>query len=190
MNFENVFDSNSITNTELKEKFGRQLDSGAVVIFFAKPSSNPEFINVYLAQKGTNLSRASAVNRVSAAASMLKGWDGQQDMIILRTQDNYSAEVLEDLGINKAGATLAGMQLRVFDTSEPAYPTQTPIISSRDGSQRTSNGQPIYSQTELVTDEEFEVLGGHSLMKYDAVAAPAFNIPQHEDSLSPGAIGA
>lgn len=189
MNFENVFDSNSITNQELTEKFGHELNTGKVVIFYAKETSNPGLINVYLAQKvsPSSVSRANSTQRVTSAAALLKGWDNPD--IILRTQDNYSVEVLENLGLNKAGAILTGMKLRVYDTHEPAFTGHTAIVN-RDGVERESNGQAIYSNTELVTDAEFKILGGHDLMIYDEVPSTSSTgtIQSRERVESPGAI--
>ena len=188
MDFKNVFDSNSISNEEVEAQFAEQLATGLPVIIFAKESSNEEFLNVYIAQKVPVISRANSINRVSKASAFLKNWDNPISDIILRCQDNYSKEKLTNLGLDHAGVILNDMTLRAFDTNEPAYPTQTPIVSSRTQENRTSNGKLIYAQTELVDFDEFEALGGHDVMTYDAVAVPANMVVQREHVESVGAI--
>lgn len=168
----NVFETRNITNEQLEGAFGKQLNTGRVVLIHTEPTKNPEWVSCYFAQKREVESRGSAPSgQLSSIVKSLKGWDNSTgSAYIVRHIENLNLAALEEAKID-VGTTLdASVLIGVEDKYEPMTPNQDPIVS-KDGDVRKCEGKAIYVHTSLTTKEEY---AGDKVMKFDytPVAAP------------------
>ena len=166
----NVFDSNKgITDAMLQESFPTQLKSGQVFLYYAKPTSNSEYVDMYFAQarpinRGKNLNPSASTGEVLGLSREGKWGGGAQ---IIRFRDTLNIENVQDW--NSEGPVVVGsvldedIAIKMYQNHEPATaPGYTQPVSQvtrgEDVLAKVSNGKGIYEHTYLDRVVEGEVL--------------------------------
>lgn len=146
--------NNSSSNAEVLEVYGEELKTGKMVVF-AKVEVANGYTNVYVAQ---------LVNDLPAeGGGTLSKFEAEQidaNGILLRARFNTAHG--DDFYY---GDTIEGARIKVIDSLDPFIyqdgTTQSPRIT-RDGRVRLHNGDPIYRNTQVVYDDEFD---GHEVIE-------------------------
>ena len=138
-------------NTELIEipEVKAALEAGKVVLIDKKPTSNPEYTNLYFFGKVEGMGASS---EVSAAAAMFLKWTTSYNQ---RAIQNARTEVADKFEV---GHTFDDFALRCMDSLEPSFQGHTPRVNSA-GELLQHKGKDIYRHFELVTKDELKAKG-------------------------------
>jgi hypothetical protein len=148
----------NLTNEELVALVKKDLESGMLIIVDKLETSNPEYTMLYVAQVVSDLPNGVDVTKFEAEAL---GWD---NTLIMRAMFNAKTDISEKY---PKGTKIKGARIRVFDSFTPEFDEQSPRLTREKDGVRVLQGAPIYRHTRVVFDEEFEDLGGHSVIEYD-----------------------
>ncbi len=168
----------TMTNVELKEIIGKSLKKGSVIVVDKIPSeNNEEYVNIYVVQNVDDLPSSSKLP-VTAFEKKALGWDS----IMMRARFNAITDYADELEL---GEEIEDAKIRVFDALEPAWADQEPRKDKDDNIRANADGEPIYRNTHVVDDDEFDDLGGHSVIDYviadEEEAAPAKKSKKKKD---------
>ena len=141
--------SRNISNEELlvNESIKNALDGGNLVLIDKVQTANPEYTNLYFIGRIKGL--ASSNTEVSSLAAKLLGWNNSE--IYLRSVQNASTEIADSLEL---GSIIPGT-MRVVDSLEKSFESQNLRID-RNGKTLLHNGQPIYRNTFICTEDELQ----------------------------------
>lgn len=148
----------NLTNEALIELLGDTLKDGLMIIIDKIPTSVAEYTMLYVAQEITDLPSSTDVTEFEAKAL---GWD---NTLIMRAMFNADTTIAEEY---PKGTKIEGARIRVYDTLEPEFADQSPRLTREKDAVRVLQGQPIYRQSHVVFDDEFQKLGGHGVLEYD-----------------------
>lgn len=159
-----------MNNAELVEQFGDKLATGAAVVFAVEETSNPDFVHVFVAQNATT---ADYIEQSGNAGSVMSRFEAENAFddsgngggeFILRAHFNVRSEKADQYEV---GTVIEGVKIQIWDSNVPAFEDQSPRISSRTGEVYLNNGKPIYRQTSVVYEDEFD--GHHNLPVEDRI---------------------
>jgi hypothetical protein len=152
--------SNSLSNEQLIEEFSEELETGKVFVYFTKDTENPDFKDVYMAQK-RETKRANNItaseHKLSNLEVKLKGWDLP---IIVRHRDVFATQQLNEREIQPGYVFDKDICIFQHDSIKPRDEVQKENPrQNNDGKVLTTiDGFPIYRSTSIDYLQEDSVL--------------------------------
>lgn len=151
-------DDNTIKNEQLLEQYAEELKTGYPVIFAIRPTTNDNFVDVYMIQqreitRAANVGSPTTQRPLSKREIQMKGFNNAQ---AIRHRDVYNTTAVKDAGW-EVGTVLEGMMISCMDSLIPRDDVQgaRPRANSQGYVLLSADEElPIYRHTGLYDEED------------------------------------